>query len=233
MTRSDKARDNRLFSVLPTHTYGLYAPQDAGRADAELAVRQIFRKVYNADIDDFSSLLITAESQDCDEASIDAVIGLRHAGDEKLFLEHYLDRPIEQQLAQKHDLPLSRQGFIEIGNLVASRPGISRQLFIALAFALAEAGIEWVAFTATRQVSQLLHKLAMQPVVIGCAAEQAVVNGNSNWGSYYADSPSLCIGNVRGAIAVLQQNPTIRAIYPLIQSQVSQLATQIKRGFAL
>lgn len=223
------ASSHRLFSILPTHTFGLYDQNSERRGDAEQAVKRIFRQVYNADIGDFSTLLLTAER----EHEIDAVIGLRHAGQTSLFLESYMDKPIEQVLEQQHNLNISRDKFIEIGNLVATRSGTSRQLFIMLAFALAEADVEWVSFTATTQVEQLLRKLHLEPTVICKAQHRAVVNGDSSWGTYYDDPPSVCYGNVKQAIQILKQAPTVGAIYPTIKPMVNQLAQQISSGFAL
>lgn len=222
-----KASSNRLFSILPTHSFGLYQPDSDGRGGAEQAVKRIFRQVYNADISDFSTLLITAES----EQNIDAVIGLRNAGQAPLFLESYMDQPIEQILVKQHGLSITRDNLIEIGNLVAIRSGTSRQLFIMLAFALAKAGVEWVTFTATAQVEQLLTKLGLAPVAICKAQHQAVVNGESSWGSYYENPPTVCYGNVKQAIEVLKQAPTVSAIYPMIEPVIERLASQISQGF--
>jgi hypothetical protein len=222
-----KSNENRLFSVLPTHSYALYEPEDQGRAEAEYAVKRIFRKVYNADITDFSTLLITAQH----EEEVDAVIGLRNAGQTQLFLESYLPKPIEKLLEQDYGMNISRDSFIEIGNLVATRAGSSRQLFIMLAFALYEAGIEWVTFTATKQVELLLGKLAFQPIVIGKAQHEAVVNGESSWGTYYIDTATVCIGNVKQAIETLKQDPTVNAIYSTIRPMVKELAARISTGF--
>lgn len=218
---------NRLFSVLPTHQFALYHSASSGRPAAEQAVKQIFRQVYNADINEFSTLLITAEQNQ----EVDAVIGLRNASQTQLFLESYLPAPIEQVVKQKHDVSINRDNFIEIGNLVALRSGASRQLFILLAFALAEAGIEWVTFTATKQVEKLLRKLGLVPIAICKAEQQAVVNGDSSWGSYYEDPPTVCFGNVKNAIEVLQHKPTVSAIYPTIEPAVMRLAQQITEGF--
>ena len=51
-----------------------------------------------------------------------ACAGMRQASCGPLFLEHYLDLPIEQQVAAQLRQPVSRSEILEIGNL-AAMPG--------------------------------------------------------------------------------------------------------------
>ena len=222
-------RSERLHSVLPTHTFSLHDQTSERRGEAEQAVKRIFRQVYSADIGDFSPMLLTAERND----KIDTVIGLRNAAQDPLFLESYLDEPIEQLLKRQHNLTIERQCFIELGNLVAIRSGSSRMLFIVLAFALAKAGVKWATFTATPEVTRLLTKLGLAPIAICKASGQAVVNGESQWGTYYDDAPTVCFGNVSAALKVMTKLPTVNAIYHTIEPVVNRLAAQIIKGFRL
>lgn len=217
---------DRLFSVTPTHSFELHDYNSDTRVEAEQAVKNIFRKVYAADISEFAPALVCAQRNN----KIDTVIGLRNAGQSELFLENYLNTSIEQTIYQKQGISIERNKLMELGNLVAIRSGSSRQLFIALAFALEAAEVEWACFTATTQVRQLLRKLGLEPIELCLASEQAVVNGDS-WGRYYADAPSVCFGNVYTAVRKLRQMPTVVAIYPMLESCINTLAKQIKKGF--
>jgi hypothetical protein len=63
-----------------------------------------------------------------------AAVGFRSADGENLFLEHYLDTPVEHAIAchSTRALP-QREGIVEIGNLASIDRGASRKLFAVLA----------------------------------------------------------------------------------------------------
>jgi hypothetical protein len=75
-----------------------------------------------------------------------AALGLRSAKDETLFLESYLDKPIENILAEKASRPIDRNRIIEIGSLASSHGGGARALIITLTAYLS--GASWAVFTA-------------------------------------------------------------------------------------
>lgn len=221
------SRNDRLYSVLPNHQYQLMDVTSDRRIDAEAAVKNIFRKAYGADINEFSPMLLCAQQQD----QIDTVIGLRCAQGNQLFLESYLDLPIEEVIYQQCKIEVPRDSLVELGNLVAQRSGSSRQLFITLAFALEAAEVQWACFTATGQVKQLLRKLRLNPIELCKAQQRAVIGGDSSWGGYYDQSPTVCFGNVYQAVSQLRELPTVIAIYPQIENEVNLLAEQIRKGF--
>lgn len=222
--------DNRAMKLLDvvskrTASFHLYEEHSADRVKAESAVKRIFRSAYGADISSYLPCLLTAEVNQC----IAAVVGVRSAVDQTLFLEQYLPTPIEQAIEQVNGLVVQRAQLVEIGNLVSCKTGISRQLFIVLAFALSKAEIEWVSFTATAQVEQLLAKLSLFPVVIAQANEQAIVNDEDNWGSYYVDCPNVCIGNVFNAVHELRKSMAIREMVTQLAPTIDLLAQQISK----
>jgi len=202
------------------HLYDEYNPQ---RMKAETAVKKIFRSAYGADISSYLPYLLTAEAYQ----SVDAVVGLRRALDQTLFLEQYLPQPIEYAIKDINGLTVSRKNLIEIGNLVSCKAGISRQLFIVLALALAKADIEWVSFTATSQVEKLLAKLSLFPVVIGQANAQAIVSGEDSWGSYYVHSPNVSVGNVFNAVFELKKSLAIRELAIRFAPTIDSIAEQL------
>ena len=204
-------------------SFHLYEKNSFGRSKAEHAVSKIFRSAYGADITSYLPYLLTAEVNQ----RIAAVVGVRCAAEQPLFLEQYLSTNVEAAIKQINGLIIPRQKIVEIGNLVSCKTGVSRQLFIILAFALAKAEIEWVSFTATVQVEQLLAKLSLFPVVIGQATEHAIVNGDDRWGSYYVDSPNVCVGNVFNAVHELKKSMVIREMVMQLAPTINLLATQL------
>lgn len=211
-----------------TVSFQLYQQQSESRKKAELAVKKIFRAAYGADITSYLPYLLTVEIKQ----RITAVVGVRSAAEQTLFLEQYLSTDIETAIKQINGLVIPRKNIVEIGNLVSCKTGISRQLFIVLAFALAKAEIEWVSFTATAQVEQLLAKLSLFPVVIAQANEQAIANGDDSWGSYYVDCPNVCVGNVFNAVHELRKSMIIREMVTQLEPTISLLAQQIIKPLA-
>jgi hypothetical protein len=208
-----------------TASFHLYEEGHVDRSKAECAVKKIFRSAYGADITSYLPCLLTAEVNQ----RIAAVVGVRCAAAQSLFLEQYLSTPIEKAVNQINGLEIQREQIVEIGNLVSCKTGVSRQLFIVLAFALAKAEIEWVSFTATAQVEQLLAKLSLFPVVVGQANEQAIVNGEDSWGSYYVDCPNVCVGNVFNAVHELKKSMVIREMVIQLKPTIDLLAKQIRQ----
>lgn len=204
-------------------SFHLYDENAHQRMKAETAVKKIFRSAYGADISSYLPYLLTAETNQ----QVAAVIGLRRAFGQELFLEQYLSAPIESALKDINGLTVSRKNLIEIGNLVSCQAGLSRQLFIVLAFALAKAEIEWVSFTATAQVEQLLAKLSLFPVIIGQANAQAIVNGEDSWGSYYVNSPNVCVGNVFNAVAELEKSIAIQKMIVALAPTIDFIAEKL------
>ncbi len=204
------------------HLYGVHSPQ---RSKAENAVKRIFRSAHGADITSYLPYLITAEINQCTAA----VVGVRSAAGQPLFLEQYLDSSIESMIKKINGLDIPRNNLVEIGNLVSCKTGVSRQLFIVLAFALEQANIEWVSFTATAQVEQLLSKLSLCPVVIGQATEASLLNGTDDWGTYYVDRPNVCVGNVYNAVHELKKSIVIREMITKLEPTINQLAQQLSQ----
>lgn len=79
-----------------------------------------------------------------------AAAGYAAAGAQALFLEQYLDRPIELALGAAVGRPIARGSIVEVGNLAAISAGMARALIPQLARHLHRMGYRWVAFTATR-----------------------------------------------------------------------------------
>ena len=76
-----------------------------------------------------------------------AVLGFRYADQAPLFLEHYLERPVEQLLAARLKRPVDRSRLVEVGNLAVTTAGGGRWLITALTAYLSATGSEWALFT--------------------------------------------------------------------------------------
>lgn len=137
-----------------------------------------------------------------------AACGLRDAAHETLFLETYLDEPVEQALAAYAGHAVERAGIVEVGNLNIARPGLGRQFIAHLTRHLNEAGLEWTVFTAVPALRNNFRRLGVPIATLGPARlDRVPVGERTAWGSYYHHGPVVCAVKVADAYAVLGAAP--------------------------
>lgn len=167
---------------------------DAQRPAFEAFIQERFRKAHGADIRHFMPQLFGLSNVDNE---LCAVAGVRMACDEPLFLERYLDEPVEPLIGAAAGHPVDRTGIVEVGNLAASDTGSARLSIITLTYLLAMGGLEWVAFTGNIGLVNSFHRLGLKPVTL-CAADPARLGDERHsWGSYYESKPWVHVGNIR------------------------------------
>src|SRR5690606_10001656 len=99
------------------------------RHAAEAFIRATFRQAYAADVPAFAPNLMLLDQ----DARPLAALGWRSAAEEGLFLERYLDAPIEREIGRLAGQAVPRNRIVEVGNLAAERPGSSVDLILLLA----------------------------------------------------------------------------------------------------
>ena len=107
----------------PRFVATLCGPGAAERAELELFIRDVFRRAHGASIRHFMPQLMSLRDHG---GKVLAVCGLRNAGDADLFLETYLDAPVETLIAQRAGQQVARADIVEIGNLAVAEPGTKR-----------------------------------------------------------------------------------------------------------
>lgn len=172
------------------------------RKDAESFVRSAFKNRYQAEVSSFAPNLMLLEQG---ERTI-AVTGWRCAGDERLFLECYLDAPIESAVARLAGQPVCRQKIVEVGNLAAEKAGGSIDVVLTLANHLNQLGYEWVVFTATRELIGIFRKLGLPLLALAPADPARLPEPVDDWGSYYDSAPIVVAGKVRLALERAQSH---------------------------
>ena len=79
--------------------------------------------------------------------------GLNHAStgerEQPLYLEQYLEQPIEAAIETRLGVRPARSRIIEVGNLACSEPGNARLMFAALCRLLCDNALDYVVFTGT------------------------------------------------------------------------------------
>lgn len=165
----------------------------AERRRVERFIEQHFRTVYGAEITrHYPSLISVHDAED----TILAALGFRYAKEGPLFLEHYLDAPIEAMLSEAYGQDMPRGIIAETGNLVSSGQGASIFLFTALNAYLAKQGVQMNTVTATGFLSRYFRKLGFEEVVLAKADQSRLSDGGKSWGSYYQQNPKVVAGRI-------------------------------------
>jgi hypothetical protein len=180
----------RLEPVHRTH------PQ---RAACEDFIATRFQRAYGARVAHFSPHLLGIRDA---LARWRAASGYTPADGGRLFLEQYLDAPIEAELARCRGRPIARESIVEVGNLAAVSAGMARALIPLLARHLHRLGYEWVAFTATRELRNTFHRLGLCPLGLERADPARLADGGADWGSYYANDPIVMAGRISHGVRV-------------------------------
>ncbi len=171
------------------------------RACAETFISDIFQRHYDAELNSFAPNLMLLEKDE----HIAAVAGWRCAGTEQLFLENYLDVPIETAVSRLAGKPVDRQRIVEVGNLAAEVRGGGVEVILTLAAHLDRLGFEWVVFTATSELIGMLRRLGLPPLALAAADPERLGADAGAWGSYYATHPVVVAGRIR--LALDKANP--------------------------
>lgn len=166
------------------------------RQAAEAFVRKAFKTRYQAEVSSFAPNLMLLEQG---ERTV-AVTGWRCAGDDQLFLECYLDSPVEAAVARLAGHPVQRERIVEVGNLAADKAGGSVDVILTLARHLKQLGYEWVVFTATRELIGIFRKLGLPLLALAPADPARLIEPVDDWGSYYASAPIVVAGRIRLAL---------------------------------
>lgn len=181
----------------------LVPPDDARRAEVEAFIRAVYAERFGAQLKQFAPTLVALE----DEQGLCAAAGWRNASDAPLFLEHYLDAPVEQLLR----LP-SRDGIAEVGHLAARRAGEGRRLILQLGPLLAQHGVRWVVSTLTEELRHLFARLGVVPLALGRADPQRLGASAGDWGDYYAHQPVVLAGSLETALQALARRRIVSAV---------------------
>lgn len=177
-----------LHGARPVVT-AISGPDSADRKELESFVRIIYKRAHKAEINHFMPNLLSVRDTN---GVLLAVCGLRHAHQEKLFLETYLDAPIEQLLSQLNDTEVSRNAVLEVGNLAVADPVNVRSLLASISLYLHSTQSEWAVFTGISVLRNSLFKLNMSLQLLGEASiERIPQHEHASWGTYYNERPQV------------------------------------------
>jgi hypothetical protein len=184
----------KRFTALSPSLIAITTSPSFNRRRVECFIEHTFHCSYGAKIENHYPTLMSVHDE---EHNILAAVGFRFAKDEPLFLEQYLETPVEQLLCDANHKPVEREIIAEVGNLASQGQGASIFLFAALNAYLAQQGIQIHTFTATDFLYRYFTKLGMHAVELGKANQEKLPDRGNSWGTYYKENPRVIAGSVQ------------------------------------
>lgn len=128
-----------------------------------------------------------------------AVLGYQSAAHRPLFLEQYLDAPIEEVLRSRGEslgaiVRLERRRIVEVGNFASHDRSATMELLKQLPGVLVREGFEWLVFTGTPRVRELVASFGAPLLDLGVAEPQRLQRDADCWGRYYDSAPRVMAG---------------------------------------
>lgn len=208
----------------PDTKLDLYLERCPGRQSLENYISSKYQQVHNAQIREYLPILAGIRGM---EGFLGA-FGLRPGQYRPMFLEQYLDSPVEQQIAVFSKKPVDRCTLMEIGNLAITRKGYGPIVMVIMAKALAEAGYEWMVFTVTEQVERLMKRLGFEPHDLASADPDCLAGDKSLWGSYYENNPRVMVGNLKEARQLIEDSGRLRELANQQRMNISNMANSLR-----
>ncbi|MFZ4499134.1 MAG: thermostable hemolysin [Burkholderiales bacterium] len=171
------------------------------RPRAEALIRDVYKARYAADIRSWMPFLAARR----DHQGMQAAAGFRPAT-ERLYLEHYLDRPVDEAIASHIGRIPRRGSIVEVGHLASHRGGAGALLLLDLADHLHRNGFDWLVNTATADTRRLILGLRAAPLALAAADPTRLPDAGAAWGSYYAHEPVVLAIHLPTALGRRKRN---------------------------
>jgi hypothetical protein len=173
---------------------------ETGRDELEAYVQERFAAKHGAAVRTFMPTLVSFRDR---QGDLRGVAGLRGAAESRLYLEQYLDRPIERVLTEcLCSQPVDRGGsrqvrrdeIVEVGNLAGASCRAAVRMVAQLPVYLMSRRYSWIVFTATSSLRQILEGFGAPLIELGRADPTSVAATPDAWGRYYETDPRVFAG---------------------------------------
>lgn len=193
----------RRFTSLSPSVISISERLRPQRRLVEAFLERSYQRAFGGDLTSHYPILMSVWDA---SGGLHAAAGLRFAAREPLFLEQYLDAPVETAIASAFRTPVPRSQVAEIGNLASSSPGASIFLFLALAGYLDQQGCRFAAATATRPLRRIFRRVGFRTDRLAEARRERLADGGEHWGSYYEHDPQVLAGEIAGSFDPLRRS---------------------------
>lgn len=182
--------------------FNLFELTGRDRVLAEQFISRRFAESFRARIEAFMPRLFAMHDANGD---ICGALGLRSAR-HRLFVEHYLDQPIEQAIARRTGARVERASIVEAGHLSGAFPGAMRTMIWLLTERLQRENFQWVVFTGTTALRNAFRRNGLFPLDIERAvADRLPPDARAAWGSYYDHCPRVFVGRIQDGVQRMMQ----------------------------
>jgi hypothetical protein len=155
-----------------------------------------FQHCFDCELTQFYPIILTSWLK----GELQAVVGVRSAVDGPLFLEQYLDSPVEVLF---EELSLDRSQIVEIGGFAALDKMAAIPLMEKTANVLLEMGFAHAVCTANKPIRRCLSSINVPFEQLAVADSKLLQGSTESWGSYYATTPFVLAGDIQtGADAI-------------------------------
>jgi hypothetical protein len=181
----------------------VHAPGLPGRQHVEAFISAVYFRRFGADVRQFAPVLVSLHDE---QGELVAAAGYRAADLGPLFLERYLDSPVEGMLPAQSGRAPRRASIVEVGHLAACRAGEGRRLIRLLGRHLMDEGFQWVVSTLTEELRNLFVRMGVAPLALGVADPAVLGEQAVQWGSYYDHRPLVLAGGLAPALKMLSRH---------------------------
>jgi Thermostable hemolysin len=162
---------------------------DPARGEVEAFIHAVFKHAYDAEVTNFMPHLVALRDN---SGVLMAAFGLKKASDGPLFLEQYLDEPIEALVSKKLGKTIARKQITKIGNLAVANPRNAGVLIAHVIQHSLDMGIEWCVATAHHSLQNGVVKGGRDVYPLFPADKaRLTVEEQAKWGSYYDRMPQV------------------------------------------
>jgi hypothetical protein len=161
------------------------------RAELEAFVGDAFARKHDATVTSFMPTLLSFRDH---VGTLRGATGLRAAGSHALYLEQYLDRPVESAIDRAAGRPVDRRQVVEVGNLASANCRTAVRMVALLPAYLLARDFQWIVFTATSTVREILLGFGAPLIELARAESGRVAPGSDQWGRYYETDPRVFAG---------------------------------------
>lgn len=201
---ADASKDGLLASRWdepPSAAGAIDARNVATRREIEDFIEGVYRDRFGATIRCGYPSLMAVCGRD---GTLQAALGLRQAADQRLFLEQYLDLPIEALLSARLGVHVHRHQIVEIGSLASRSWRASIRLILATSARLASGRACYGVVTATRELRRNFATFGFAYAGLGPAHAERLPDRGASWGGYFQRDPQILVGAICPAAALLR-----------------------------
>lgn len=187
------AKSKSVHNAADAPTFHTAPRGHADRIALERFIAERYARAYKARVTHFADNLVGLRSA---AGPWTAAVGFTVAGRNRLFVEQYLEVPVEEEVSLHANVRVERRRIVEVGNLAAPRPGAARDVIVCMTRLLHELGRSWVVLTGTRTLLNSFARLGIQTIELAPARPSRLADRGASWGSYYACDPRVIAADI-------------------------------------